>query len=247
MHEHRFLNAHHNLPGPSESEGPRQFPSNTDADGIADNVELMAGADPLDADEDGDGVPDGVSAADWMAHPYQGAATGTTNTVLRILQAAAPGTSASVSIGGLTIPLTIVRDIPLSLPVDVPLSVGVASFGDSGANTNDIAGLITMAGYDLVYSCNDAYSNVVPHVLSSASNVTSTAFHGGLSFLTFSLTESLDFLTTYHPTQEEQLDDLRKAALPGKFFIYEEPLRLLDEDGYFANDPPMPEGNSGDE
>ncbi len=115
------------------------------------------------------------------------------------------------------------------------------------ANTNDIAGLITMAGYDLVYSCNDAYSNVVPHVLSSASNVTSTAFHGGLSFLTFSLTESLDFLTTYHPTQEEQLDDLRKAALPGKFFIYEEPLRLLDEDGYFANDPPMPEGNSGDE
>ena len=86
MHEHRFLNAHHNLPGPSESEGPRQFPSNTDADGIADNVELMVGADPLDADEDGDGVPDGVSAADWMAHPYKGAATGTTNTVLRILQ-----------------------------------------------------------------------------------------------------------------------------------------------------------------
>ncbi len=107
------------------------------------------------------------------------------------------------------------------------------------ANTNDIAGLITICGYDLEYGCDGAYSNIVPHVLSVASNVTSSAFQGGIDFLTFSLTESLYFLTIYHPTEEERQEDLRKAALPGKYFIYEEPLRLLDEDGFFANDPPM--------
>ena len=119
------------------------------------------------------------------------------------------------------------------------------------ANTNDIAGLITMAGYDLVYSCDDAYSNIVPHVLSVASNITSTAFSADLEFMTLDLTESLYFLTIYHPTEAERQEDMRKAALPGKFFIYEEPLRLLDEDGYFANDPPMvhpqPEPSPGDE
>ena len=55
------------------------------------------------------------------------------------------------------------------------------------------------------------------------------------------LLHSLDFLTIYHPTEEERQEDLRKAALPGQFFIYEEPLRLLDQDGYFANDPPIQE------
>ena len=109
------------------------------------------------------------------------------------------------------------------------------------ANTNDIAGLITMAGYDLVYSCDDAYSNIVPHVLSVASNITTTAFSSDRDFLTMDLLHSLDFLTVYHPTDAERAEDMRKAALPGKFFIYEEPLRLLDEDGYFANDPPMGE------
>ena len=42
--------------------------ADTDADGIADNVELMMGMDPLDADEDGDGIPDGVLAASWTAN-----------------------------------------------------------------------------------------------------------------------------------------------------------------------------------
>ena len=43
MHEHRFLIADHNLPGPSECEGPRQFPSfaDTDADGMSWQVEFM--------------------------------------------------------------------------------------------------------------------------------------------------------------------------------------------------------------
>lgn len=107
------------------------------------------------------------------------------------------------------------------------------------ASTNDIAGLITMCGFDLEYGCDAAYSNIVPQVLSVASNITTSAFRADLDCLTLDLLHSLDFLTIYHPTEQERQEDLRKAAMPGQFFIYEEPLRLLDEDGFFANDPPM--------
>ncbi len=118
-------------------------------------------------------------------------------------------------------------------------------------NTNDVAALITMSGYYLCYSDHEAYSNVASHALSSASNITTSAFQSNLDFLTFSFTESLDFMTVYHPTEEERSENIQKANRPGLFFIYEEPLRLLDEDGYFANDPPTseppvpnaPEGN----
>ena len=66
-----LLVAHHNLPGPSGSDGPRLLPNHadTDADGIADNIELMMGTDPFDTDEDGNGIPDGITATDWAAHP----------------------------------------------------------------------------------------------------------------------------------------------------------------------------------
>ena len=119
------------------------------------------------------------------------------------------------------------------------------------ANTNDIAGLITMAGYDLHYSDHDSYSNVANHVLSVVSNVTTSAFQSERDFLIFSVSESLSFMEIYHPSEEERAENIRKSARPGLFFIYEEPLRLLNEDGYFANDPPMvnpqPEPSPGDE
>ena len=108
-------------------------------------------------------------------------------------------------------------------------------------DTNDVAALITMSGYYRCYSDHEAYSNVASHALSSASNVMSSAFQSNLNFLTFSITESLDFMTVYHPTPQECAENIRKANRPGLFFIYEEPLRLLDEDGYFANDPPFQE------
>ena len=105
-------------------------------------------------------------------------------------------------------------------------------------DTNDVAALITMSGYYLCYSDHGAYSNFASHALASASNIVSSAFQSNLDFLTFSITESLDFMAVYHPTEEECAENIRKANRPGLFFIYEEPLRLLDEDGYFANDQP---------
>lgn len=98
-----------------------------------------------------------------------------------------------------------------------------------------------MAGYDLHYADHASYSNVANRVLSVVSNVTTSAFQSEMDFFVFSISESLNFMTIYHPTEEERMEDIAKSARPGLFFIYEEPLRLLDQDGYFANDPPMPE------
>ena len=81
--------------------------ADTDGDGIADNVELRKGTDPLDADEDGDGVPDGTSAADWAANTLWAAnATNTARSITIKLNSAVPaGSSASLIVGGLCIPL----------------------------------------------------------------------------------------------------------------------------------------------
>ncbi|MBQ6247049.1 MAG: hypothetical protein IJK04_09310, partial [Kiritimatiellae bacterium] len=118
MHEHCFLVAHHNLPGPSKCEGPRQFSScaDTDADGIADNVELMAGADPLDADEDGDGIPDGLTPAAYAANPLWAESEEDANLSV-VLQSAIPsGASATLVVGGLALPLRNPSTYILTLP-----------------------------------------------------------------------------------------------------------------------------------
>ncbi len=81
--------------------------SDTDCDGIADNVELMMGTDPFNADENGDGVPDGTSAADWAANTLWAAnATNAARSITVTLNSAVPaGSSASLMVGGLCIPL----------------------------------------------------------------------------------------------------------------------------------------------
>ena len=43
--------------------------ADTDGDKIADGAEVLAEGNPLDADENGDGIPDGISAEIWAANP----------------------------------------------------------------------------------------------------------------------------------------------------------------------------------
>ena len=145
--------------------------ADSDADGVADNIELMTRTDPFDADEDIDGIPDGISAAVWTANALHADVAGFTNTVLRVLQPAAPGTSAFVSIGSLTIPLSTARDIPLALPVDQTVPIGVVSFGDSGAR-------IALSGPDVTMSVRGGG----PHTARRRTGSSSMEPMGGLLF-----------------------------------------------------------------
>ena len=81
--------------------------SDTDGDGVSDASEILAGANPLDADEDGNGVPDGVVPATWETNPLLAAnATNGCALVEISLKTAIPvGASASLVVDDLCIPL----------------------------------------------------------------------------------------------------------------------------------------------
>ncbi len=87
--------------------------ADTDGDGTADNVELMMGADPFDADEDGDGVPDGTDEEDWLDNPLWAAnSTNDANVVVSLNEAVPQGSSATLILGDLAIPLRLVSGAP---------------------------------------------------------------------------------------------------------------------------------------
>ena len=78
--------------------------TDTDGDGLSDAAEILLGSNPLDADEDDDGVPDGVSSADWSAHPLW-ATNGTGNIVVSLVEAIPANAAATFQIADLSIPL----------------------------------------------------------------------------------------------------------------------------------------------
>ena len=79
----------------------------TDGDSLSDSSEVLAGANPLDADENNDGIPDGVDPAAWAADPLWAAnATNDSTSITITLNAAIPAdASASLVVGDLCIPL----------------------------------------------------------------------------------------------------------------------------------------------
>jgi hypothetical protein len=81
--------------------------SDTDGDGLSDSSEVLSGANPLDADENNDGVPDGADPAAWAADPiWADNATNTSTSITITLNTAVPANaSASLVVEGLCIPL----------------------------------------------------------------------------------------------------------------------------------------------
>ena len=79
----------------------------TDGDSLSDSAEVLAGANPLDADENNDGIPDGADPAAWAADPLWAAnATNDSTSITIMLNAAIPAdASASLVVGDLCIPL----------------------------------------------------------------------------------------------------------------------------------------------
>ena len=81
--------------------------ADTDGDSLSDSAEVLAGEDPLDADENNDGIPDGAAPTAWAADPLWAAnATNDGTSITITLNAAIPaGASASLVVGDLCIPL----------------------------------------------------------------------------------------------------------------------------------------------
>ena len=89
--------------------------ADTDGDGLSDSAEVLAGANPLNADENNDGVPDGVTSADWTADPLWGETAGETNLVITLVSDIPPGETATLTLGTLALPLRQARAYPLCL------------------------------------------------------------------------------------------------------------------------------------
>ena len=89
--------------------------SDTDGDGLSDSAEVLAGANPLNADENNDGEPDGVTSADWSADPLWGETAGETNLVITLVSDIPPGETATLTLGTLALPLRQARAYPLCL------------------------------------------------------------------------------------------------------------------------------------
>ena len=84
---------------------PRRI--DTDGDSLSDSSEVLAGANPLDADENNDGVPDGVDPVAWAADPIwaDNATNGGTSITITLNAAIPADASASLVVGDLCIPL----------------------------------------------------------------------------------------------------------------------------------------------
>ncbi len=113
--------------------------SDTDGDGLSDSSEILAGANPLDADENNDGVPDGVAPAAWAANSIWADNAGKTNLVITLGTAIPDGAAASLVLGSVTIPLRSARHYVFGIPggVEVPFrlfSRGVAAVDLSMSN-----------------------------------------------------------------------------------------------------------------
>ena len=96
--------------------------ADTDGDGLSDGAEHLSGANPLDPDENDDGVPDGVDSAAWIANPIWADNAGKTNLVVTLGTAIPDGAAASLVLGSVTIPLRSARHYVFGIPsgVEVP-------------------------------------------------------------------------------------------------------------------------------
>ena len=81
--------------------------ADTDGDGLGDGSDVGGGTNPLDADENADGVPDGQSAVAWGANALwsTNAPSGAGNVTITLNEAIPAGSTASLVVGDLCIPL----------------------------------------------------------------------------------------------------------------------------------------------
>ena len=104
--------------------------ADTDGDGLADASEILAGANPLHPDEDGDGIPDGVAPGVWSANPLWASNGGSTDCTIVLDRDLSAGTTASLSLNDLTIPLSHAGSWNVDLPAGQLVAVHLFSVGE---------------------------------------------------------------------------------------------------------------------
>ena len=91
------------------------YNSDTDGDNRSDYLEIQNGFSAVNADENNDGIPDGVDSDEWASHPLW--CTNNTPSIIISLDTPIPaGTSASLMLNDLTIPLSETNSWSLTLP-----------------------------------------------------------------------------------------------------------------------------------
>ena len=104
------------------------YNADTDGDNRSDLVEIQNGYSAVNADENNDGIPDGVDSDEWASHPLW--CTNNIPSIVISLNTPIPvGTSASLMLNDLTIPLSETNSWSLTLPQGELVNVRLQSTG----------------------------------------------------------------------------------------------------------------------
>ena len=104
------------------------YNADTDGDNRSDSHEVQNGFSAVNADENNDSVPDGIDSDEWASHPLW--CTNNTPSIIISLDTPIPaGTSASLMLNDLTIPLSETNSWSLTLPQGELVNVRLQSTG----------------------------------------------------------------------------------------------------------------------
>jgi len=98
-------------------------------------------------------------------------------------------------------------------------------------NSNDMPGLIIKLAYADEFSQLGVLSNLYHRVLSLGETITNENFTMQYPLLKYDTEGCLEFLTTYHPSPAELLQEQAKGLLTEKPFPYDFILEALQKDG----------------
>ena len=102
--------------------------SDTDGDNRSDSHEVQNGFSPVNADENNDSVPDGVDFDEWASHPLW-CTDGSPSIIITLDTPIPAGTSASLMLNDLTIPLSETNSWAITLPAGELINVRLQSTG----------------------------------------------------------------------------------------------------------------------
>lgn len=102
------------------------------------------------------------------------------------------------------------------------------------SNSNDFAGLVIRMDYNSAFLNADSFSNDIAAVMIAARNVSGTHLDQVKPLLFFSLTNTLEYLSTdFRLTADELAIERQKGFITGKPMENEDVLEALHKDGLF--------------